>query len=249
MAAAATSILSLYGTPASADPRFEGTSGVSPSGRSGHTAEAPADTAANTDGSSTNVRAEGNPSLRYTWSSGPNLRGSNGPSPDADRQYGDQGHNSGFGYDGKYSHDADYGDDSDGGDGAGNSDDSDGGDGAGNSDDSDGGDGVGYGDDSDGGDGAGNSDDSDGGDGAGNSDDSSTPPTEPPTSSTSSIPAAAKAPTSPQTATSTTKSPTQPSSLAETGNEEEVLVASGLAALLVTSGVILYRRGRAASLR
>ncbi len=37
------------------------------------------------------------------------------------------------------------------------------------------------------------------------------------------------------------------SSLAETGGGEPVLLASGFAALLLTSGAILYRRGRIAA--
>ncbi|MEV2212716.1 hypothetical protein AB0H86_14900 [Streptomyces sp. NPDC050997] len=41
----------------------------------------------------------------------------------------------------------------------------------------------------------------------------------------------------------------RPLTLAETGPRENALVASGLAALLLTSGTILYRRGRAGSPR
>ncbi|MFG3548133.1 LPXTG cell wall anchor domain-containing protein [Streptomyces sp. NPDC047725] len=41
----------------------------------------------------------------------------------------------------------------------------------------------------------------------------------------------------------------QPPSLAQTGAGEELITASGVAALLMTSGVLLYRRGRAASPR
>ncbi|WP_157870271.1 LPXTG cell wall anchor domain-containing protein, partial [Streptomyces ossamyceticus] len=39
----------------------------------------------------------------------------------------------------------------------------------------------------------------------------------------------------------------RPPALPETGAGEQVLAASGMAALLLTSGAILYRRGRAGS--
>lgn len=65
------------------------------------------------------------------------------------------------------------------------------------------------------------------------------PPASPPLTAPASIPPR-KPPASP---------PTQPPTLPETGANEHVLEASGIAALLLTSGAILYRRGRAGSRR
>ncbi|WP_217241734.1 LPXTG cell wall anchor domain-containing protein, partial [Streptomyces sp. AC555_RSS877] len=71
-----------------------------------------------------------------------------------------------------------------------------------------------------------------------------TPPaTKPPTSAPPTAPhpePSTKPPASP---------PTEPPSLPDTGAGEQALVVSAVAALLLTGGAILYRRGRAASRR
>ncbi|MGW0843659.1 LPXTG cell wall anchor domain-containing protein [Streptomyces sp. NPDC002787] len=82
-----------------------------------------------------------------------------------------------------------------------------------------------------------------------------TPPTRPPTSPPTTPPPVKSPPVSapPTTPPSTpprtppSSPPAQPPSLPETGGNEQVLAASGMAALLLTSGAILYRRGRAAA--
>lgn len=71
-----------------------------------------------------------------------------------------------------------------------------------------------------------------------------TPPMKPPPAS---VPPTAPPSTPPRTPPASP--PTQPPSLPETGTDEQVLAASGIAALLLTSGAILYRRGRAESRR
>lgn len=128
--------------------------------------------------------------------------------------------------------------------------------------DSDHGEAAGYGDDSDGY-GSGYGDDSDGynsgyGDDYGYGD---TPPTQPPTTPPVSPPPTTPPVKSPPTSQPPTapasipprkppaSPPTQPPALPETGANEGVLAASGTAALLLTSGAILYRRGRAGSRR
>ncbi|MET7688843.1 LPXTG cell wall anchor domain-containing protein [Streptomyces sp. NPDC005483] len=113
---------------------------------------------------------------------------------------------------------------------------------------------VGKGD----GDGSGNHAVGNGDDDAGYGDDSDTPPTAPPT-----------APASPPVTTPPTRTPPshippshtppavkppaappeQPPTLPETGAGPEITVGSGVAALLITGGVVLYRRGRATSRR
>ncbi|WP_307030450.1 LPXTG cell wall anchor domain-containing protein [Streptomyces canus] len=97
-----------------------------------------------------------------------------------------------------------------------------------------------------------------GDDDAGYGDDSDTPPTGPPT-----------APASPPVTTPPTRTPpshappshtppsvkppagppAQPPTLPETGAGAETIVGSGVAALLITGGVALYRRGRTTSRR
>jgi LPXTG-motif cell wall-anchored protein len=78
------------------------------------------------------------------------------------------------------------------------------------------------------------------------------PPASPPTTAT---PPTAEPPRSSPPTTWTQPPPEPPlappakPSLPETGSNEQALVASAVAALLLTSGAILYRRGRAASRR
>jgi LPXTG-motif cell wall-anchored protein len=78
------------------------------------------------------------------------------------------------------------------------------------------------------------------------------PPTEtkPPTSPSTTPPKETEPPTTPPASSPPhTEPPTEPPSLPETGSDQQVLAASGVAALLLTSGAVLYRRGRAASRR
>ena len=112
---------------------------------------------------------------------------------------------------------------------------------------------AGYGDDE-----TGYGDDSGyGDDGGGYGDTPTTPPTtQPPTTQppTTPPPVNSEPPTStpttpPTSSTPDEEPPGEPPSLAETGSEQQVLVASGLAAILTASGVVLYRRGRAISRR
>ncbi|MDQ0930684.1 LPXTG cell wall anchor domain-containing protein [Streptomyces turgidiscabies] len=111
---------------------------------------------------------------------------------------------------------------------------------------------AGYGDDSD----YGYGDDSGYGDDYGYGD---TPPTKPPTTPPVSPPPTTPPVKSPPASPPPTapagipprkppaSPPTQPPGLPETGANEHVLPAAGIAALLLTSGAILYRRGRAGS--
>jgi LPXTG-motif cell wall-anchored protein len=69
-----------------------------------------------------------------------------------------------------------------------------------------------------------------------------TPPTTPPVKTTPPT-------TPPASVPPHTEPPAEPPSLPETGGDEQVLAASGVAVLLLTSGAVLYRRGRAASRR
>ncbi|MFF8228873.1 LPXTG cell wall anchor domain-containing protein [Streptomyces caelestis] len=74
--------------------------------------------------------------------------------------------------------------------------------------------------------------------------------TKPPASPPTTPPAETKPPiTPPASSPPHTEPSTEPPSLAETGSDQQVLAASGVAALLLTSGAVLYRRGRAASRR
>ena len=220
MAAAATSILPLYGGAAFADSR--------------------SDVPPNACGSPSATGASLNPSLEKHCDAGPNPhaaarnfdnsenftrlgRSHAGGSAGADEAgYGDD--ETGYGDDG------DYGDDETGyGDDGGYGDDE-----------------TGYGDDSGYGD-----------DGGGYGDTPTTPPTtQPPTTQppTTPPPVNSEPPTStpttpPTSSTPDEEPPGEPPSLAETGSEQQVLVASGLAAILTASGVVLYRRGRAISRR
>lgn len=70
-------------------------------------------------------------------------------------------------------------------------------------------------------------------------------PASPPSTTPPVTPPADTQPVTPPTGTTAE----QPPSLAQTGAGEQTIVASGVAALLMTSGVMLYRRGRAASRR
>ena len=220
VAAAATSILPLYGGAAFADSR--------------------SDVPPNACGSPSATGASLNPSLEKHCDAGPNPhaaarnfdnsenftrlgRSHAGGSAGADEAgYGDD--ETGYGDDG------DYGDDETGyGDDGGYGDDE-----------------TGYGDDSGYGD-----------DGGGYGDTPTTPPTtQPPTTQppTTPPPVNSEPPTStpttpPTSSTPDEEPPGEPPSLAETGSEQQVLVASGLAAILTASGVVLYRRGRAISRR
>ena len=220
VAAAATSILPLYGGAAFADSR--------------------SDVPPNACGSPSATGASLNPSLEKHCDAGPNPhaaarnfdnsenftrlgRSHAGGSAGAEEAgYGDD--ETGYGDDG------DYGDDETGyGDDGGYGDDE-----------------TGYGDDSGYGD-----------DGGGYGDTPTTPPTtQPPTTQppTTPPPVNSEPPTStpttpPTSSTPDEEPPGEPPSLAETGSEQQVLVASGLAAILTASGVVLYRRGRAISRR
>ena len=220
MAAAATSILPLYGGAAFADSR--------------------SDVPPNACGSPSATGASLNPSLEKHCDAGPNPhaaarnfdnsenftrlgRSHAGGSAGADEAgYGDD--ETGYGDDGGYGDDeTGYGDDGGYGD-----------------------DETGYGDDSGYGD-----------DGGGYGDTPTTPPTtQPPTTQppTTPPPVNSEPPTStpttpPTSSTPDEEPPGEPPSLAETGSEQQVLVASGLAAILTASGVVLYRRGRAISRR
>ena len=240
MAAAATSILPLYGGAAFADSR--------------------SDVPPNACGSPSATGASLNPSLEKHCDAGPNPhaaarnfdnsenftrlgRSHAGGSAGADEAgYGDD--ETGYGDDETgYGDDGDYGDDETGyGDDGGYGDDETGyGDDGGYGDDE-----TGYGDDSGYGD-----------DGGGYGDTPTTPPTtQPPTTQppTTPPPVNSEPPTStpttpPTSSTPDEEPPGEPPSLAETGSEQQVLVASGLAAILTASGVVLYRRGRAISRR
>ncbi|MCX4908590.1 LPXTG cell wall anchor domain-containing protein [Streptomyces sp. NBC_00878] len=242
VAAAATSILSLYGTPAFADIRSEETSGGVSGALSDTPAALPGDSAlhnpenapASASPKTSDVNTAPDPSPVNARISGSNHSGWQGAvrdSAQADgREHGDHGRHGDAarygGYGSGYGDGGGYGDDDDGG---------------------------GYGDESAYGDAGGYGDDESGyGDGG-------KPPTKPPITPSASPPPttppvkspAASAP--PTTALSTpprtppASPPTQPPSLAETGTNEQVLAASGIAALLLTSGAILYRRGRAGS--
>ena len=220
VAAAATSILPLYGGAAFADSR--------------------SDVPPNACGSPSATGASLNPSLEKHCDAGPNPhaaarnfdnsenftrlgRSHAGGSAGADEAgYGDD--ETGYGDDGGYGDDeTGYGDDGGYGD-----------------------DETGYGDDSGYGD-----------DGGGYGDTPTTPPTtQPPTTQppTTPPPVNSEPPTStpttpPTSSTPDEEPPGEPPSLAETGSEQQVLVASGLAAILTASGVVLYRRGRAISRR
>jgi LPXTG-motif cell wall-anchored protein len=210
VAAAATSILSLYGTPAFADARSDKTPGGSP----GASAALPGDSALHTlkggpaSASPKHSEMSTAPDLSPVKSrvSGSDLSGTRAAArefaPADGRQHGGHWrHGEAAGYGG-------YGDD-DGGYG------------------SDGG----YGDD--------------------------TPPTKPPTTPPTSPPVTTPPVTPPHGSSPPPPSvpprkppvspPARPPALPETGAGEQVLAASGMAALLLTSGAVLYRRGRAGS--
>jgi LPXTG-motif cell wall-anchored protein len=75
------------------------------------------------------------------------------------------------------------------------------------------------------------------------------PPSTPPASPPATTPPVTSPPpaTTPPTSVTTPSAPpsTQPPTLPETGGDGHAVVVSGLAALLLTGGTILYRRGRA----
>jgi LPXTG-motif cell wall-anchored protein len=286
VAAAATSILSLYGTPAFADARSDKT----PGGSLGAPAALPGDSALHTleggpaSASPKHSKMSTAPDLSPVKSriSGHDLSGTRAAArefaPADGRQHGGHWrHGEAAGYGG-------YGDDDSGdggvgdhwrhGEAAGNGGDGGHGDGGGGSigvgdhwrhgeaagyggyGDDDGGYGSdgGYGDD-DGGYGSdGGGYGSDGGYG-----DDDTPPTKPPTTPPTSPPVTSPPVTPPHGSSPPPPSvgvpprkppvspPARPPALPETGAGEQVLAASGMAALLLTSGAILYRRGRAVS--
>ncbi|MET8246313.1 hypothetical protein ABZV31_18955 [Streptomyces sp. NPDC005202] len=224
VAGAATSILSLYVIPAFADSPSEGTLGVLLGALSGPSVSpAPVDGPANACPHATGVSAAPGPSYGDSCTSGPDSHGSQGAAQDADhgdgREHG--GHGPDSGHDGVVGYDGDSGHDGV----------------------------VGYDDDG----GYGDNPDTPGGDG-------DTPPTSPPTTPLASPPTTppptatpltpeppATPPTTPSAKPPAAGPPAQPPSLAHTGDGELAIVGSGVAALLMTSGVILYRRGRAAS--
>ena len=207
MAAAATSILPLYGGAAFADSR--------------------SDVPPNACGSPSATGASLNPSLEKHCDAGPNPHAA-ARNFDNSENFTRLGRSHAGGSAG--ADEAGYGDDETGyGDDGGYGDDE-----------------TGYGDDSGYGD-----------DGGGYGDTPTTPPTtQPPTTQppTTPPPVNSEPPTStpttpPTSSTPDEEPPGEPPSLAETGSEQQVLVASGLAAILTASGVVLYRRGRAISRR
>jgi LPXTG-motif cell wall-anchored protein len=273
VAAAATSILSLYGTPAFADARSDKTPGGSP----GASAALPGDSALHTlkggpaSASPKHSEMSTAPDLSPVKSriSGSDLSGTRAAArefaPADGRQHGGHwrhGEAAGYGSDGGYGDD-DSGDGGVGdhlrlGEAAGN---------GGHGDDGGGHIGVGdhwrhgeaagyggYGDDD-----GGYGDDDGGYGGDGGYGDDETPPTKPPTTPPTSPPVTTPPVTPPHGSSPPPPSvgvpprkppvspPARPPALPETGAGEQVLAASGMAALLLTSGAILYRRGRAES--
>ncbi|CAL9458882.1 hypothetical protein SUDANB2_02586 [Streptomyces sp. enrichment culture] len=254
-AAAATGILSLCGGAALADSTAEGAAKGSPGAASGNNIQAPVEVPVNACGNTVDVVAALNPAFGNSCANDSHRHGGYGdgghhdsaggsayddgddwPGDDGDLPPGDGGDRShgggtprgGYGHDGD---DGGYGHDGDGG-------------GYGHDD------GGGYGRDDDGGYGR----DDDGGYGYGD-----TPPTKPPHTPPTKPPHTppAKPPhTPPQTPPGTPPGghhtppggPEQPPSLPETGAEALFGAAAGSAAL-ITGGVVLYRRGRAASHR
>ncbi|WP_338900460.1 LPXTG cell wall anchor domain-containing protein [Streptomyces sp. TG1A-60] len=257
--AAATSVLSLYVVPAFADSSHEETSGDSLGALSDTPAALPADSVLHALGNgpasagpdTSDVSTAPDLSPLNSRVGGPKTSGSQGAARDSasadGREQGVHGHDSGYGDDGGHGRDSGYGDGGGyGGDG-------------GHGRDSGYGDAAGYGDDY----------------GYGGYGDTppTKPPTTPPASPPSTTPPVSHPPTTPPVShppttppvksppTSApptvpggipprkppTSPPTQPPSLPETGGNEQVLAASGIAALLLTSGAVLYRRGRAAS--
>ncbi|MEU0219961.1 LPXTG cell wall anchor domain-containing protein [Streptomyces sp. NPDC006265] len=200
VAAAATSILPLYGGAAFADSR--------------------SDVPPNACGSPSATGASLNPSLEKHCDAGPNPHAA-ARNFDNSENFTRLGRSHAGGSAG--ADEAGYGDDSGYGD-----------------------DETGYGDDSGYGD-----------DETGYGDTPTTPPTtQPPTTQppTTPPPVNSEPPTStpttpPTSSTPDEEPPAEPPSLAETGSEQQVLVASGLAAILTASGVVLYRKGRAISRR
>jgi hypothetical protein len=238
-AAAATGILSLYGTPAFADVRSEGSPGVSPSAVSGHKAEFAAEAAANADYGSAG-EADSREGEASTSDGDGRDHGSAGEGREANSRDGETSTSDADGRDHGSAAEANSSD--------GEASSSDQGPRPWNGASLDGRDigvdlGVSYGDDS------GYGDDGYGDDGyeddSGYGDDSSTPPTDSPTSPPSTPPSASPTPPrSPAPHVPHAKPPAQPPSLAETGAGEQMLGAAGVAALLVTGGTLVYRRGR-----
>jgi LPXTG-motif cell wall-anchored protein len=267
VAAAATSILSLYGTPAFADARSDKTPGGSP----GAAAALPGDSALRTpEGGPASAGPKHRemstaPDLSPVKSriSGPDLSGTRAAArefaPADGRQHGDHwrhGEAAGYGGDGGYG-DGDSGVGVGGvgdhlrlGEAAGN---------GGVGGHGDGGGYIGVGDHWRHGEAAGYGGygDDDGGYGSDGGYGDDTPSTKPPTTPPTSPPVTTPPVTPPHGSSPPPPSvpprkppvspPARPPALPETGAGEQVLAASGMAALLLTSGAILYRRGRAGS--